>query len=273
MGASERFQSETKEEPPSINLNSFPSMDGIDYLDLTLHDIPHRQSSLTQQTENILNQSAFGVNVDQREAHSQPHERPRNDNSVHYSNHKPINAELVNLVNREALFMHNIEYTSDQMDIDIKVVPDPLDLQPIPILSSNDPFLHLPRPIPDEGISGNVTINISPPRLTTRPRSRLERLARIENGSESEESEESSSEESTSSTEDYPIPVHPISGRGDGPCRLKILLLTSPVLLRVAKALLPTLAVMQPDVRHLLRNLRQRLRRCVPQTQFLVTPL
>jgi len=198
-----------------MNLNVFPSMGGIDYLDLTLHDIPHRQPLLTQQTENLLRQSASCVNVNQRETYSQLHERSSNDTSVHHSIHKPINAELVDSVNRETLFMHNNEYMSDQMDLDIIDVPDPLDLQPMPTLTSDDPYLHLPGPSPDESIDATVTMNFLPPHHTTRPRSRLDRLARIALGSGGEESEESSSEGSTPSTEGYPIPVHPISGGGE----------------------------------------------------------
>ena len=76
-------------------------------------------------------------------------------------------------------------------------------------------------------------MNFSPPRHTSGPRSKLDRLIRIENGSESEESEESSSEESTSPTEDYPIPARPISGGGNGPCCLISLLLSSPIFPRV----------------------------------------
>ena len=90
---------------------------------------------------NPLVQSVFGEDQDQRGAHSQPHERSRNDASVHYSIHKPINTEFVELVNGEALSMHNIEYTSDQMDLDNGEVPDPLYLQPMPTWTSDGPDL------------------------------------------------------------------------------------------------------------------------------------
>ena len=129
--------------------------------------------------------------------------------------------------------MHNIEYTSDQMDLDTGDMPDPLDLRPMPASTSDGPYLNLSGPSPDGGIDGTVTMNFSPPHHTSRPRSHLDRLIRIENGSESEKSEESSSEESASPTEDCPIPVHPISGGGNGPCCLISLLLGSPILLRV----------------------------------------
>lgn len=85
--------------------------------------------------------------------------------------------------------MHNIEYTSDQMGLDTGDVPDPLNLQPT--WTSDSPYLYLDGPSPDGGIDGTVTMNFSPPRHTSRPLSRLDRLIRTENGSENEESEES----------------------------------------------------------------------------------
>lgn len=187
-------------------------MGGIDYLDLTLHDIPYQQPLLTQQTENLLSHSAIGVDADQREAYGQPHERSGRDKFVHHSIHTPI---VVDLVIGDALCMHNNEYTSDQMDIDTTGVPSCLDLQIIPTLTSDDPYLHLPGLAPDGRIYETVTMYPSPPRNASRPRSRLDRLARIGNGTENEGSEESSSEESTSSTECHPTPVHPISGGGE----------------------------------------------------------
>ena len=121
--------------------------------------------------------------------------------------------------------MQNIEYTSDQMDLDTGDVPDPLNLQPT--WTSDSPYLYLDWPSPDGGIDGTVTMNFSPPRHTSRPLSRLDRLVRTENGSENEESEESSS---TSLTEDYPILF--LEG-GNGLCCLISLLLSSPILPRV----------------------------------------
>ena len=189
-------------------------MGGIDYLDLTLHDILHRQPLIIK-TENPLGQSAFGVDVNQQEAYSQPHERSMRYDPLRHSTHTLLNADLVDLVNGEALVMRNVECASGQMDVDTKGVPEPLDRQPMPTLTSDDPYLYPPEPAPDGGIGETVTMSLSPPRHANRPRSRLDRLVEMENGSESEESEGSSSEESTSSTEAYPIPVHPISGGGE----------------------------------------------------------
>ena len=131
------------------------------------------------------------MDVDQQGAYSQPQERSRNDTSVHHSTHKQINAELVDLVDGEAPSMHNIEYTSDRMDLDTGDVPDPLNLQPMSTWTSDGPYLYLDGPSPDGGIDETVTMYFSPPRHTSRPLSRLDRLIRTENGSENEESEES----------------------------------------------------------------------------------
>jgi hypothetical protein len=190
-------------------------MGGIDYLDLPLHDIPHRHPSRTWQSENLLSQSAFGVDVDQQGTYSHSYERSRKDNSFHHFNHTSLKTKLVDLVEGEALFMRNIEHASDRMDIDTKGVPEFLDPQPMPTVTPNDPHLYLPGPTPIEGIGETVTTYLSPPRHVSRPRSRLDSLIRIQNGLGSEESEESSSEESISSTEGCPIPVHPISGGGE----------------------------------------------------------
>ena len=214
-GAGERFRSKTKEESPPIHLNVVPSMGDIDYFDLTLHDIPYRPPPLIQQTENLLGQSAFGVDVNQRGAFSRPYERSRKDTSVHHSIHTPLKTELVDLVNEDSFFMPNTEYKLDRMDLDTRGVPGPPDLQPTPTLTSDDPYLYPPGPAPDEGIGETSTTYLSPPRQASRPRSRLDRLIGIENGLEDEESEETSSEDSTSSTEGHSIPVHPISGGGE----------------------------------------------------------
>ena len=72
--------------------------------------------------------------------------------------------------------MRNVEYASDQMDIDTKGVPEPLDRQPMPILTSDNPYLYPPGPAPDGGIGETVTVSLSPPRHANRPRSRLDRL-------------------------------------------------------------------------------------------------
>jgi hypothetical protein len=199
MGASERLQ--IKEELPLINQHIVPSMGGVDYIDLTLNDLP---PSPAQQSENHLGLPAISVNTDQRATSSLSYER--RDNPVH------IETELVD---SQDLSMHGVEYTSNQMDIDTTYVAPCIELQPMPTLTSDDLCQHLPGPRPGQDIHENDINYSSPPRNTTRSNSRLDILARIgdvsENEEESEESEESSSEASNSSIMDHPVTACPIS--------------------------------------------------------------
>ena len=205
IGASERFRIEIEESKHS----EFPYMCGIDYLDLTLHDIPRRRPSPAQQPETGLAQSAIGVNAHQRESYGEPHEWLGRDTSVHPSIHMPVKVELVN---GEGLSMHDIEHMSDQMDIDTADAPPRIDLRSMPTSTSDDPYLHLPGLGPDEDIQEPITTYPLLPRNINQPRSCLDILASpgIEEGSE-----ESSSEESTFLIGDHLIPVHPISGGGE----------------------------------------------------------
>lgn len=190
-------------------------MGGIDYLDLTLHDIPCQQRAPARRTENRLDQPATGVDAHEREAYGQPHERLRRDKTVHSSIHTPIKTASVDLFNGEDLSMHDFGYTSDQMDIDSTGVSPRVNPQPVRTSASDDLHLHLPALGPGEDVYETVTTYSSaPPRNTDRPRSRLARLARFDG--DSQESEASSSEESLSSIEGHPTTtMPPISGRGE----------------------------------------------------------
>lgn len=173
----------------------------IDYLDPTLHDTPPRQHSPAEQIDDRLSQPGIAVDADKQEAHCQQHEQLRGE-IVHHSTQ-------VDSIHEEDLFIHNVEYISDHMDMDTTNVPLCINLQPPPRLRSDNLCLPLPGLGPEGDIYETVTTHPSPPHNASRPRSRLDRLIEI-----GDSSEESSSEESTSSTEDCNT-VHPISGEGE----------------------------------------------------------